>query len=160
MPTRNPLLNPRGPLWDTNSPWEKWPTPKPPQRSSCPKAVKEGVWLKLFGNKTTGKCYACGNPISYMEFEVRHNKPFAKGEKWNMSNLRPICRTCSCSTGAVSTEAFKSKRSGRRMPRKRTGARRSKTKHRAGCMHELLFSVPSPFLAIPDPLLSPRKRRT
>ena len=87
--------------------WGKTSTPK--KRSSCPKAVKETVWRKYFGNKMTGKCYVCQKPILFTDFEVGHNKPFSKGGTWNMNNLRPICRTCNRSMGSMTIEAFKRK---------------------------------------------------
>jgi len=87
--------------------YDKTSTPK--KRSSCPKAVKEAVWRKYFGNRMTGKCYVCKKPIIFTEFEVGHNKPFSKGGTWNVNNLRPICRTCNRSMGTMTIETFKRK---------------------------------------------------
>ena len=99
------------------------------KRTSCPKAVKEAVWLKYFGHKMNGKCYVCGRPISYMSFEVGHNKPFAKGGKWNINNLRPICRTCNRSMGTMTIESFKKKYfSKKKASQKKTTKKKKKRK--------------------------------
>jgi len=81
----------------------------PKKRRSCPKAVKEAHWRKYIGNKLKGKCYVCGKPITFFDFEVGHNRAFVKGGSWNINNLRPICRTCNRSMGTMTIEAFKKK---------------------------------------------------
>ena len=77
------------------------------ERSIYPKAVRETVWRKYFGNKMNGKCYVCGKPIYFTDFEVGHNKARAKGGTSNINNLRPICRTCNRSMGTMNIETFK-----------------------------------------------------
>jgi 5-methylcytosine-specific restriction endonuclease McrA len=99
----------------------------PKKRTSCPKAVKETVWRKYFGNKMSGKCYVCKKPILFTDFEVGHNKSFSKGGTWNVNNLRPICRTCNRSMGTMSIEAFKRKH----FSIKRVVKRRKKGKKKA-----------------------------
>jgi 5-methylcytosine-specific restriction endonuclease McrA len=76
----------------------------------------------------TGKCYVCERPISFTTFEVGHNRPFAKGSKWNINNLRPICGVCNRSMGTMTIEAFK-KRYFEAL-RKKAKHKRSKAKHR------------------------------
>ncbi len=101
-------------------------TSTPKKRSSCPKDVKETVWRKYFGNKMSGKCYVCGKAINFTDFEVGHNKPFTKGGKWNINNLRPICRTSNRTMGTMSIEAFKRKYFAKKrvVKRKKTGRKR------------------------------------
>lgn len=79
------------------------------KRTSCPKSVKEAVWRDYFGNRMTGKCYACRKRINFTDFEVGHNKAASKGGSWNLQNLRPICRTCNRSMGTMAIETFKKK---------------------------------------------------
>jgi len=61
------------------------------------------------------------------DFEVGHNKPFAKGGEWNINNLRPICRTCNRSMRTMTIEEFKKKFFGkkeRKVLKKQTEAKR------------------------------------
>jgi len=103
----------------------------PKKRKSCPKTVKEMVWAKYCGiNKMIGKCYVCNRPIHFTSFEVGHNKAFTKGGKWNINNLRPICRTCNRSMGTMSIEAFKRKHFSikRVVKRRKKGKKKSQPK--------------------------------
>ena len=100
------------------------------RRKSCPKAVKEAVWRKYNGNKMNGKCYVCKVPITFTNFEVGHNKPYSKGGKWTINNLRPICRSCNRSMGTMTIEAFKRKYFSTQKMNKTT-AKKSATKRRA-----------------------------
>ncbi len=82
----------------------------PKRRTPCTKAVTEAVWLKYSGHNVRGKCYVCGRDIDYLNFEVGHNRSHKAGGKWNVNNLRPVCRTCNRSMGARTTiESFKKK---------------------------------------------------
>jgi 5-methylcytosine-specific restriction endonuclease McrA len=76
----------------------------------------------------TGKCYVCKRPISFTTFEVGHNKPFAKGGKWEINNLRPICGVCNRSMGTMTIAAFKKGYS--EASRKKPKQKRSNGKHR------------------------------
>lgn len=116
---KKPIIKPID-LWGTTS------TPK--KRSSCPKSVKESVWAKYCGiNKMIGKCYVCSKPIHFTDFEVGHNKAFAKGGKWNINNLRPICKSCNRSMGTMTIESFKRKYfSKKRVVKKKKTARKKK----------------------------------
>lgn len=125
--------------------WGKTSTAK--KRSSCPKAVKESVWRKYFGNKMTGKCYVCKKPINFTDFEVGHNKPFSKGGTWNLNNLRPICRTCNRSMGTMTLETFKKKYFAKKPAKKRKSKRK---KARSGTRSEETYWI--------DPLTGRRER--
>jgi 5-methylcytosine-specific restriction endonuclease McrA len=81
-----------------------------PRRTSIPKAVKVQVWNIYIGaDKAEGKCYVCGRTIHVTDFDLGHNQAVAKGGKNNISNLRPICRTCNTSMGTQAIESFKKK---------------------------------------------------
>jgi hypothetical protein len=72
--------------------------------------VKDTVWSKYIGaNKAEGKCYVCGRIIHITEFDLGHNKAVSRGGGNNISNLRPICRTCNSSMGTTSIETFKAR---------------------------------------------------
>lgn len=148
-------------LFDTHSPLlDDKATFKPKRRMACPKAVKESVWLKYFGHKMTGECYVCKRPISFMNFEVGHNKPFAKGGKWNINNLRAICRTCNRSMGTMTIEAFKKNYFDKRVPRKKMHRekRTKATQEKRGISNPLL-TFPNPLLTTPNPLFSSKSRK-
>ena len=115
---------PKKPLIKPADIWGKTSSSK--KRSSCPKAVKETVWRKNFGNRMTGKCHVCKKPIHFTDFEVGHNRPFSKGGTWNINNLRPICRTCNRSMGTMSIEAFKRKYFAKKRAMKKKITRRKK----------------------------------
>jgi 5-methylcytosine-specific restriction endonuclease McrA len=78
-------------------------------RRKIPKAVRLRVWDKYFGRKPSGKCYVCGLPIQFFEFDVGHNKAVAKGGSDNIDNLRPICRVCNGAMGTMSIQDYKRK---------------------------------------------------
>ena len=83
------------------------------KRKTIPRAVSNTVWAKYIGiNKPEGQCYVCRRTIHITDFDVGHNKAIAKGGKDNISNLRPICRTCNASMGTQSIESFKAKHFG------------------------------------------------
>jgi len=92
--------------------WGLWD--EPPRRRTIPKAVKNSVWAKYIGaNKAEGKCYVCKRTIHITDFDLGHNKARSKGGSDNISNLRPICRTCNTSMGTQSIESFKAKHFGK-----------------------------------------------
>jgi len=84
---------------------------KKPKRKPVSKAIREQVWETYIGRtKRVGKCYCCEwRPITESDFELGHNKAYAKGGKDNVSNLRPICKQCNRSMGTKSIESYKKK---------------------------------------------------
>lgn len=81
-----------------------------PRRKSIPKAVKITVWNKYIGtDKAEGKCYVCKKTIHVTDFDCGHNKAVARNGNNNISNLRPICRTCNLSMRTTSIETFKAR---------------------------------------------------
>ena len=78
---------------------KKEPTKK--RKQHIPKALREQVWVKYFGETYNHKCYVswCSNTINVFDFHVGHNKPESKGGKLTLSNLRPICSRCNLSMG-------------------------------------------------------------
>ncbi len=80
-----------------------------PKRKKLPKDIRMMVWQKYNKSSMTGKCYCCGTPITYRDFDVGHNKAVSKYGKDNISNLRPICRPCNRGMGTGTIEAYKKK---------------------------------------------------
>jgi 5-methylcytosine-specific restriction endonuclease McrA len=90
--------------------WFDFEEDSQPRRKSIPKAVKVIVWGKYIGSdKAEGKCYVCKRTISITDFDLGHNKAVSKGGGNNISNLRPICRTCNTSMQTTSIETFKAR---------------------------------------------------
>ncbi|MDP3966236.1 MAG: HNH endonuclease signature motif containing protein [archaeon] len=84
-----------------------------PKRKQINKGLRNQVWEKYMGRKSSGKCFCCGiNTIYFNEFQVGHNKAVAKGGKNHISNLRPICGGCNRGMRTMSIEQYKRKHFG------------------------------------------------
>ncbi|MCL4362272.1 MAG: HNH endonuclease [Candidatus Parvarchaeota archaeon] len=89
--------------------WGDSKNPTLNKRKKIPKRVRTKVWKTYNGNKMQGKCYVCGDPISFDNFDLGHVRSIAHGGTNNPRNLRPICRSCNGSMGTQNLEAFKRK---------------------------------------------------
>ena len=69
------------------------------KKANIPKALREQVWIKIFGENFEHKCYVdwCTNEINVFDFHVGHDKPESKGGSLCVSNLKPICARCNLS---------------------------------------------------------------
>ena len=69
------------------------------QQQVLPKALREQVWLKVFGKTFSNTCYTtwCSNKITPFDFHIGHNIPISKGWKNSIDNLFPICSRCNLS---------------------------------------------------------------
>ena len=69
------------------------------KKTTIPKALREQVWIKIFGESFKHKCYIdwCTNEINVFDFHVGHDKPESKGGSLDISNLKPICARCNLS---------------------------------------------------------------
>ena len=72
---------------------------KSKNKATIPKALREQVWLKIFGESFKHKCYVswCTNEINVFDFHVGHDKPESKGGSLDVDNLKPICARCNLS---------------------------------------------------------------
>ena len=68
-------------------------------RKNIPKALREQVWIKTFGEVFKNKCYIswCSNTVNVFDFHVGHIIPHSKGGSTNIDNLLPICSRCNLS---------------------------------------------------------------
>jgi 5-methylcytosine-specific restriction endonuclease McrA len=76
--------------------------PKLPKRKPLPKQVSDMVWIKWQSKeKTSGICYCCGLEITLLpkNYECGHVKSKYNGGSDQISNLRPICKSCNLSMG-------------------------------------------------------------
>jgi len=73
--------------------------PKPKQKDTIPKALREQVWIQTIGKDFDAKCPTrwCKNRINPFDFHVGHNIPEAKGGTLDINNLKPICSRCNLS---------------------------------------------------------------
>jgi 5-methylcytosine-specific restriction endonuclease McrA len=78
---------------------QKNTTKKKERKTTIPKALREQVWIKMFGESFKHKCYIdwCTNEINVFDFHVGHDKPESKGGSLDVSNLKPICARCNLS---------------------------------------------------------------
>jgi 5-methylcytosine-specific restriction endonuclease McrA len=71
----------------------------PCRKKAIPKALREQVWLKEYGDTFTNKCLVhwCSNEVSPFNFHVGHNIPESQGGLTTIDNLFPICSKCNLS---------------------------------------------------------------
>ena len=70
------------------------------KKQNIPKALREQVWIKEFGDNTfKAKCPInwCNNYITPFDYHVGHNNAESKGGKTTLDNLIPICSRCNLS---------------------------------------------------------------
>lgn len=77
------------------------------RKSTISVVLREQCWRKRNGDRMTGKCFCCGRPITYNEFECSHIVAEAKGGITTIENLEPCCRTCNRSMGTQNLNEFK-----------------------------------------------------
>lgn len=82
-------------------------TDKSGTRKSIPSSVKKRLWITFNGKKYKGPCYVCKEIIDINNFEAGHVIPASKGGSDNISNLRPICKSCNRSMGDMNLNEFK-----------------------------------------------------
>ena len=75
------------------------------KKAKIPKALREQVWIKIFGKNYESKCYIswCSNNITVFDFECGHNIPESKGGRTIIENLYPICSRCNKSMSSEYT---------------------------------------------------------
>ena len=69
------------------------------KKQKIPKALREQVWIKIFGKTFESKCYInwCQSNINVFNFHVCHNIPESKGGLTIIENLFPCCANCNLS---------------------------------------------------------------
>jgi len=69
------------------------------RKATIPRALREQVWIQVFGKKFENKCYInwCQNTINVWDFHVGHDVPESKGGTLEIDNLKPICARCNLS---------------------------------------------------------------
>ena len=77
------------------------------KRKSIPSSVKKNLWIRYTGEKYKGPCFVCKEIIDIHNFEAGHVIPASKGGSDNISNLRPICKSCNRSMSDMDLNEFK-----------------------------------------------------
>jgi hypothetical protein len=79
-------------------------------RKSIPQTLRFAVWNKYFEKKTEDKCLCCKYmPLYITNFDCGHIISHKHGGTIHIDNLKPICRTCNLSMGAMNMNDFISK---------------------------------------------------
>lgn len=74
------------------------------------KTLKIQLWDRDFGKEGTAKCPVCGViEITQLTFEAGRIIAGSKGGKYELSNVRAICKTCNQSMGEENMEDFMKK---------------------------------------------------
>ncbi len=65
------------------------------KRKTIPKAIKNQLWRKNFGDSMKGNCFCCEGEINALEgWDASHWVPASKGGSDTLDNLRVCCSTC------------------------------------------------------------------
>ena len=76
------------------------------KKVSIPACVRRDVWIKEFGIETK-LCPCCKTQtITPFDFDCAHVVSEAKGGATEISNLKPICRSCNLSMSTMNLETF------------------------------------------------------
>ena len=75
------------------------PREEDPGKAYIPKALREQVWLKIYDETFSNKCYIdwCTNKRTPFTYHVGHNIPESKGGETMINNLFPVCAKCKLS---------------------------------------------------------------
>ncbi len=74
------------------------------------KAQRTKVWDLAYGaHAREGPCYVCTNTIKIESFEMGHIVSERDGGKKELSNLRPVCRTCNASCSSENMDAYRTR---------------------------------------------------
>jgi len=81
------------------------------KKTQLPQSIRISVWDTYIGRKIgETKCYVCNNNnISQFDFHCGHVIAEKNGGKSDISNLRPICKSCNCSMRTCNLEEYKQK---------------------------------------------------
>lgn len=80
-------------------------------RRSLPLSLRYAVWNTWQGGPGVGSgpCHVCNRLITQQDYECGHVIPHSAGGMDIVSNMRPICRSCNRSMGAVHLDVFRCK---------------------------------------------------
>jgi 5-methylcytosine-specific restriction endonuclease McrA len=78
------------------------------KKKSIPKSIKINIWNTYIGEDIMKhKCFCCKkNTIKIVDFEAGHVLSEANGGTDEITNFRPICRSCNSSMGTMHMEEY------------------------------------------------------
>ncbi len=83
------------------------------KRKSVPDAVRNTLWISVFGHNMIGQCYCCNGEVHFIQnYEASHVVSVAHGGSDNIHNLRICCKSCNRSMGVKNLEDFKKEKFG------------------------------------------------
>jgi len=88
-------------------PYEEIPLIAVKNHAKLPRVRREELWRLYFQNQMDGICDVCQGPIQFTSFEAGHIEPRAFGGSNELSNLKPICKTCNRDMGTQHLETYK-----------------------------------------------------
>lgn len=75
------------------------------KRRKMPLHLRVQIWMRYNGNKMVGRCFVCGEELSFRDMSLAHKQPLCKGGSNCPSNLVPTHHACNwdmCSMDAIS----------------------------------------------------------
>jgi hypothetical protein len=82
-------------------------------RQGVPDAVRNSLWIGIFGDSMKGQCYCCNGDVHFVHnYEASHVVSVAHGGSDNIHNLRICCKSCNRSMGTKNLEDFKREKFG------------------------------------------------
>lgn len=77
------------------------------KKKKIPPVKRKKVWEKFIGNKATDVCMCCRETeISMLNFDCGHILAESEGGTLDVSNLRPICKSCNSSMGTMNMNDY------------------------------------------------------
>jgi 5-methylcytosine-specific restriction endonuclease McrA len=78
------------------------------KKKSIPKSIKINIWNTYIGEDIMKhKCFCCKkNTIKIIDFEAGHVLSESNGGTDEITNFRPICRSCNSSMGTMHMEEY------------------------------------------------------
>ena len=77
------------------------------KKKKIPKALKEVVIHKHFGNKFISNCFVCSKELNRNDVQIGHIVPEVEGGELIEDNLKCICKCCNSSMGTRNLYEFK-----------------------------------------------------
>lgn len=75
-------------------------------RSRVCLTIRSRVWRKYNGGVLDSTCYCCDGALSFENFEAGHVIARVNGGTMDISNIKPVCRSCNRSMGTMNMKEF------------------------------------------------------
>lgn len=68
--------------------------------------LKEKFAKRYWKGSLEGRCFCCGDPLSFGNAEIGHIKASSKGGDWSDANCRLICSRCNRGMGSTNMKVY------------------------------------------------------